>query len=67
MSRSKDLRLYEELAHQVAMDASERRELTPELSEISRRLHTWLHQRLDGLERAQAARHAAAKRRRSGP
>lgn len=41
MIKNKNVRLYEALAHEVAMDAAERRELTPELREESRRLHAF--------------------------
>jgi hypothetical protein len=62
--KNKDLRLYEELAHRVAMDAAERRELTSELREVSRRLHAWVHERLDAMDRMDAVSRAAARRRR---
>ncbi len=62
--RDKDARLYEELAHQIAMDASRKRELSPELREVSRRLHAWMHRRLDAMERNEAARRAAERRTR---
>jgi len=52
--KDKNLRLYEQLAHEVAMDASRRRELSPELREASRRLHAWTHERLDAMERLDA-------------
>ncbi len=64
MIKSKDLRLYEELAHRIAMDAAERRELTPELREVSRRLHAFVHERLDAMDRLDAVSRAAARRRR---
>ena len=67
MIKDKSLRLYEEIAHQVAMDAAERRELTPELREISRRLHAWTHERLDAMERNAAAAGAALRRRARRP
>lgn len=41
MIKNQNVRLYEALAHDVAMDAAERRELTPELREESRRLHAF--------------------------
>jgi hypothetical protein len=52
MIKDKNLRLYEALAHEVAMDAAARRELTDEQREQSRRLHAQTHQRLAELERA---------------
>ena len=64
MIKNKDLRLYEELAHRIAMDAAERRELTPELREVSRRLHAWVHERLDAMDRMDAVSRAAVRRRR---
>ena len=64
MIKSKDLRLYEELAHRLAMDAAERRELTPELRAVSRRLHAWIHDRLDAMDRMDGVARAAARRRR---
>ena len=63
MIKNKDLRLYEELAHRIAMDAAERRELTPELRDVSRRLHTWIHGRLDAMDRNAAVARAARRRR----
>lgn len=46
MIKNKNLRMYEALAHEVAMDAAERRELTPEQREESRRLFAFAQQRL---------------------
>ncbi len=66
MIENKDLRLYEELAHRVAMDAAERRELTPELRDTSRRLHAWVHERLDAMDRLDAVTHAGRRRRNTG-
>lgn len=63
MIKDKNLRLYEELAHRVAMGAAERRELTPELREVSRYLHAWVHQRLDDAERSAAVARAVVRRR----
>jgi hypothetical protein len=63
--KNKDLRLYEELAHRVAMDAAERRELTPELREVSRRLHAWIHERLDTMSRMDTMARVAKRRRRT--
>jgi hypothetical protein len=60
--KNKDLRLYEELAHRIAMDAAERRELTPELREVSRRLHAWVHERLATMDRMDAISRAVARR-----
>ena len=53
MIKDKNLRLYEALAHEAAMDAAERRELTPELRAISRQLHGWAHDQIDAYERAE--------------
>jgi len=53
MIKNKNLRLYEALAHEAAMDAAERRELTPELRAISRRLHGWAHAQIDAYECAE--------------
>ena len=63
MIKDKNLRLYEELAHRIASDAAKRRELTPELREVSKRLHAWVHERLDAMERNAAVARAAARRR----
>ena len=52
MIKDKNLRLYEALAHEVAMDAAARRELTDEQREQSRRLLAHAHERLAELERA---------------
>jgi hypothetical protein len=46
------------------MDAAERRELTPELSEVAHRLHAWIHERLDAMDRVDGVARAAARRRR---
>ena len=67
MIDNKDLALYEHLAHRIAMDAAERRELTPKLREVSCRLHAWVHARLDGMERAEAVARAAMRRRPKRP
>ncbi len=56
MIKDKNLRLYETLAHEAAMDAAERRELTPELRAISQRLHGWAHEQIDAYDRADARR-----------
>ena len=53
MIKDKNLRLYEALAHDVAMDAASRRELTDEQREQSRQLLELTHKRLARLERAQ--------------
>jgi hypothetical protein len=55
MINDKNLKLYETLAHEVAMDAATRRELTDEQREISKRLLAKTHERLAALERAQRA------------
>ena len=64
MSDKKDLRLHEELAHRIATEAAERRELTPELRGVSQRLHGWIHDRLDALDRNAAVALAVSRRRR---
>jgi len=58
MIKNKNLRMYEALAHEAAMDAAARRELTPELRAMSRRLHASVHKRLDALDRADKQRRA---------
>ncbi len=62
MIKDKNLRLFEELAHRAAMEAGKRRELTPELREASRRLHVWVHERLDAMDRMDLVSRAAARR-----
>lgn len=52
MIKNKSLKLYEQLAHEAAMDAAERRELTPAQRDISRRMHELAHTRLQEIERA---------------
>jgi len=54
MIKNKSLKLYEQLAHEAAMDAAERRELTPSQRDISRRMHELAHARLQEIERADA-------------
>jgi hypothetical protein len=54
--KDKNLRLYEALAHEVAMDAAVRRELTDDQRAESRRLLAHVHERLAELERAQRQR-----------
>jgi hypothetical protein len=51
MIKDKNLRLYEALAHDVAMDAAARRELTDDQREESRRLLAYAQGRLAELER----------------
>ena len=63
MIKDKNLRLYEELAHRAALEAGERRELTPELREVSRQLHAWVHTRLDAMDRTEAVARAVIKRK----
>ena len=63
MIRDKDARLYEELAHQIAMEASCMPELAPELRQVSQRLHAAIHQRLDAMERNEAIRRGVERRR----
>jgi hypothetical protein len=52
MIKHKNLRLYEALAHEAAMDAAERRELTPDQREVSRRMLAAAHARLAEMDRA---------------
>ena len=52
MIKDKNLRLYEALAHEVAMDASTRRELTDAQRGESRDLLSFAHDRLSELERS---------------
>ena len=54
MIKNKSLRVYEQLAHEAAMDAAERRDLTPNQRDISRRMHELAHARLQEMERADA-------------
>lgn len=56
MIKDKNLKLYEALAHEVAMDAAERRELTDEQREISKRLLAKTHERIGAMERAKRAK-----------
>jgi sialic acid synthase SpsE len=56
MIKDKNLKLYEALAHEVAMDAAERRELTDDQREISKRLVAKTHERIAEAERAQRAK-----------
>jgi hypothetical protein len=56
MIKDKNLKLYETLAHEVAMDAAERRELTDEQREISKRLLAKTHERIADMERALRAK-----------
>jgi hypothetical protein len=55
MIKDKNLRLYETLAHEVAMDAAAKRELTDEQRELSRQLLAQTHERIAEMERAQRA------------
>lgn len=69
MTKDNNLRLYEALAHEVAMDAAERRELTDEQRTESRHLLRFAHDLLGDLERARR-QHVARKQgrpRRSTP
>lgn len=52
MTKNKNVRLYEALAHEAAMDAAERRELTPDQREVSRRMLAFAHARLADMDRA---------------
>lgn len=52
MIKNKNLRMYEALAHEVAMDAAARRELIPELRELSRELLGYARDQLAAYERA---------------
>ena len=56
MMKNKTFDLYETLAHEVAMDAAAKRELTDGQREISKRLLASAHARLEKLERAQRAK-----------
>ena len=56
MIKDKSLKLYETLAHEVAMDAAERRELTDKQREISKRLLARTHERIAEAERAKRAK-----------
>ncbi|MEJ7598478.1 MAG: hypothetical protein WKG01_11260 [Kofleriaceae bacterium] len=56
MIKDENLRTYEALTHEAAMDAAERRELTPEQRAGSRRLLAYAHAQLAELERADARR-----------
>jgi hypothetical protein len=56
MIKDKNLKLYETLAHEVAMDAAAKRELTDEQRELSKRLLTGTHERLAQLERTKRAK-----------
>lgn len=56
MIKNKNLRMYEALAHDVAMDAAARRELTPEQREVSRRMLAYAHARLEQMEGADSNR-----------
>ena len=53
MIKNKNLRLYESLAHEVAMDAAARRELTPEQRELSSDLLAYARDQLAAYERAE--------------
>lgn len=56
MIRNKNLRLYEAIGHEIAMDAAERRELTPEQEAISRRMFAFAHAHVDNMERVLSPR-----------
>ncbi len=56
MTNDKNLKLYETLAHEVAMDAAERRELTDKQREISKRLLAKTHERIAEVERVKRAK-----------
>jgi dsDNA-binding SOS-regulon protein len=56
MFKDKNLKLYETLAHEVAMNAAERRELTDEQREISKRLLAKMQERIAEMERALRAK-----------
>ena len=56
MIKNKNVRMYETLAHEVAMDAAVRRELTAEQREDSRRLLAYAQQRLAALPPLEAQR-----------
>ena len=50
MMKNKNLRMYESIAHEVAMDAAARRELTPEQRELSRDLLAYARDQLAACE-----------------
>jgi hypothetical protein len=50
MIKNKNLRLYEALAHEIAMDAAAKRELTDEQRQLSRDLLAQTHARLAQIE-----------------
>jgi hypothetical protein len=52
MIKDNNLRMYEALAHEVAMDAAARRELTNEQRQESRQLLAFAHERLAEMERS---------------
>jgi len=54
MIKNKNLRLYEALAHEVALEAAERGELTAEQRALSRRMLAFAHDRLADAERVHA-------------
>ena len=53
MIKNKNLRCYETLSHEAAMDAAERRELTDEQREISRNLHAYAQSLVAQMERSE--------------
>jgi hypothetical protein len=61
MFKDKNLRLYEALGHEIAVDAAERRELTPDQEAISRRMLAFAHARVDQRERALSPRRAKVR------
>jgi hypothetical protein len=56
MIKDKNVKLYETLAHEVAMDAATKRELTDEQRDISKKLLAKAHERVSEMERAQRAK-----------
>jgi len=56
MIKDKNVRLYEALAHEVAMDAADRRELTDKQRTLSRQMLAQTHARLAEIERAHGQR-----------
>lgn len=50
MIKNKNLRLYEAIGHEIAMDAADRRELTPEQGAISQRMFAFAHAHVDHVE-----------------
>ena len=58
MLQNKSRRMYDALAHDCAMDAADRRELTPEQREVSRRMLAYARARLEEMECLDARAHS---------